>query len=57
MNKDIERIADASRVQAAYESGSPVAFTSAAALAGREDPDDIDAWLSSEPVDFQSRVD
>ncbi len=53
---DIERIADVSGAQAAYGTGSPVAFTSAAALARREDPDDIDAWLSDDPVGFQSRV-
>ena len=57
LSNDVERITGASQVQAAHEITSPVAFTSAAALAGRDDPDDIDAWLCGDPVDFESRAD
>lgn len=57
LSNDVERITGASQVQAAHEITSPVAFTSAAALAGKDDPDDIDAWLCGDPVDFESRAD
>lgn len=55
-SKDVERITAVSRTAAAHEITSPVAFTSAAALAGRDDPDDIDAWLCDDPVEFESRA-
>ncbi len=53
---DVERIVQSSRSQDAGEIISPVAFTSAAALASREDPSDVDAWLSEDPVEVRSRV-
>jgi len=56
LTKDVERIVGESRLLTASESTSPVAFTSAAALANREDPDDIDSWLCDEPVEFHSRA-
>ena len=57
LSNDVERITGASQVQAAHEITSPVAFTSAAALAGKVVPYDIDAWLCGDPVDFESRAD
>jgi hypothetical protein len=54
--KDVERLVEAGRLQTASESTSPLAFMSAAALAGREDPADVDAWLCDEPVEFRSRA-
>jgi hypothetical protein len=51
LTKDVERIAQAGQVRSASESTSPVAFTSAAALARTGDPSDIDAWLSDNPVE------
>ena len=56
LGKDVESIIDASHVQAASEITSPLAFTSAAALAGAAGPSDVDALLSERPIDFQSRV-
>jgi hypothetical protein len=56
LSNDVERITGTSQVQAAHEITSPVAFTSAAALASKENPEDIDAWLCGEPVDFESRA-
>ncbi len=57
LTKDLERIVDTSQVRSASESVSPIAFTSAAALIGEGDPDDVDAWLCDEPVRFSSRAD
>ena len=51
LTKDVERIAQAGQVRSASESTSPVAFTSAAALARATDSSDIDAWLSDNPVE------
>jgi len=56
VDKDVERIAQASRLHGAGESISPVAFTSAAALARSADPSDVDAWLSEEPAEADSRL-
>ena len=56
LSNDVERITGASQVQAAHEITSPVAFTSAAALASKENPEDIDAWLCGDPVNFESRA-
>lgn len=56
LGKDVESIIDASRAQAASEITSPLAFTSAAALASAAGPSDLDALLSGRPIDFQSRV-
>ncbi len=55
-SKDVERITGVSRTTAAHEITSPVAFTSAAALADKHDPDDLDAWFCEDPVEFQSRA-
>jgi hypothetical protein len=46
VKKDVETVAGAVRGGAASELDSPLALTSAAALAGREDQGDVDAWLS-----------
>lgn len=56
VTKDVERIAQASRSRTAGESISPIAFTSAAALAKSGDPSDVDAWLADEPVEIRSRL-
>jgi hypothetical protein len=54
LNTDIERIGAAARLSSASEIVSPIAFTSAAALAANGDSDDVDAWLSGEPVETLS---
>lgn len=56
LNADLDRIAEASRLLSASEVASPLAFTSAAALADKGDPDEIDAWLCDEPVEIHSRA-
>jgi putative intracellular protease/amidase len=56
LSNDVQRMAGASQVQAAHEITSPVVFTSAAALANKESPDDIDAWLCGDPVTVESRA-
>lgn len=56
LSDDVGQITGASQVQAAHEITSPVAFTSAAALASKDNPEDIDAWLSGDPVTFESRA-
>lgn len=57
LSNDLERMTDAGQLRAALDNGSPVAFTSAAALAGKENPEDIDAVLAGDLVELQSRVD
>ena len=54
--KDVERIVEAGRPGAASEFSSPVAFTSAAAMASTGDPSDIDAWLCEGSVETYSRA-
>ena len=56
VSNDVERIASTSHVGSASDMISPIAFTSAAALASNGDPDDVDAWLSGEPVETSSRA-
>jgi hypothetical protein len=55
LSTDVERISATARLSSASETVSPIAFTSAAALAANGDPDDVDAWLSGEPVETFSR--
>ena len=55
--KDVEGVAQCAQLTSASDYTSPIAFTSAAALLERGDPEDIDAWLSDEPIDTLSRAD
>jgi len=55
--KDVEDVAQCAQLTSASEYTSPIAFTSAAALVQRGDPEDIDAWLSDDPIDTLSRAD
>ena len=56
LGKDVESLIDAAHAQDATEITSPLAFTSAAALASADDSCDVDALLSGQPIEFRSRV-
>jgi hypothetical protein len=52
---DLQRIAGAANL-ASNENMSPLAFTSAQAMAAKGDPGEVQALLSSQPIETQSRA-
>ncbi len=56
LTKDLENLSQTSPLQGDWENMSPLAFTSAAALVDKNDPAQLDALLSSQPVETISRA-